>query len=415
MKNLVFSIIAVVASQAAVAQVVSDTVSTGPSYTKQVWYSLSDDEKGSAPKNNWDIAFDVSSFGSTIQINSAAGVQLWNYPSDDIDGWATVDTTGLSSWSPRWNSDTSWALGAMGRYADPANSSDVDWGIYNMTTHVVSGDSLYIIKLGDGSYKKLTIESLAGSVYTFKYANPDGSDPRTGTINKASYAGKNFGYYSLQTHSAADREPATADWDLLFTQYTAFVPGAYTVTGILANKGVKIAKVTGLADKHTFVGWTGPSFSTEINKIGYNWKTFNGTGYNIQDSTVFFVETKNGDIWKVIMTGFGGSATGNYLFSKEKLHTGTTTIADPEGHNAMTMVLYPNPAIGEDVSLLLSGTGMVTISVSDISGWAIISEHIVLGGGLTRYVLPREKFDGGNYVVSVRSGAEVVSKLLVIR
>eukprot|EP01030_Chromulinospumella_sphaerica_P034409 gene34409-biopygen13763 len=246
---------------------------------------------------------------------------LWNYPNSNASGWATVDTTGLYTWTPRYNSDTSWALGAMGKYADPSNPSDLDWGVYNMTTHIVTGDSIYIIKLVNGDYKKLMIEDLTGGVYHFKFANLDGSSPVTASFDKASYSGKNFGYYSLVSNAALDREPASANWNLLFSQYTAFIPSAYTVTGVLANAGVSIAKVTGLPDKNTYTGYSSATFVTPINTIGYNWKTYNMStmAYDIKDSTVFFVEVQNHDIWKVIMTGFSGSATGSSMFSKEKL------------------------------------------------------------------------------------------------
>src|ERR1043165_9800870 len=150
------------------AQVVADTVSVGATYANQVWYSLQNDDQGTAPKNNWDLAFDASGFGSTILINSITGTTLWNYPKADTAGWTTVDTTGVSTRQARYDSDKSWADGAMGRYADPANANDLDWGVYNLTTHVVTGDSLYIIKLSDGSYRKLCIQTLSGSVYTFK-------------------------------------------------------------------------------------------------------------------------------------------------------------------------------------------------------------------------------------------------------
>ena len=123
MKRQVLSLLmlAAAATTTHAQTVVTDTVMLGAGYTNQVWYSLGNDEQGSASKNNWDLAFDVVNIMSSIHINSASGAMLWNYPKGDKSAWASVDTNGLSTWNPRYNTDTSWAVGAMGAYADPSN------------------------------------------------------------------------------------------------------------------------------------------------------------------------------------------------------------------------------------------------------------------------------------------------------
>ncbi|MBE2290673.1 MAG: T9SS type A sorting domain-containing protein [Chitinophagaceae bacterium] len=414
MKKAALAVLSIALATGTHAQVITDTVSTGATYANQVWYSLENDDQGTAAKNNWDLAFDASGFGSTILINSITGTTLWKYPNADTSGWATVDTTGISTWSARWNSDTSWSEGAMGRYADPSNPSDLDWGLYNMTTHIVTGDSLYIIKLANGDFKKLWVQSLTGSVYTFKYANIDGSGLQNATLNKTTYSGKNFGYYSLQSNAAVDREPASANWDLLFSQYTALIPGPYTVTGLLANKGVEIAKFTALADKTTFTAYGTGTFVTPINTIGYDWKTFTGTGYSIKDSTVYFVKTVSGDIWKMIYTGFGGSATGNHIFTKEKLYT-ETGIAIGNGQKTISIALYPNPANGQDVYVLYSADGAVSVTVSDISGRTVFASNIAAQQGLQQLRIPTQSLLSGIYIVSVATGEARAQQRLVIR
>mgnify|MGYP000318106146 CR=1 FL=1 len=116
MKKQLLSVLALAMTATTVnAQVVHDSVKLDAGYAKQVWYSLQNDEQGSAPKNEWDLAFDVVDITSSIRINSESGVMLWNYPKGDISAWSSVDTNGLSTWDARYNSDTSWGLGAMGR------------------------------------------------------------------------------------------------------------------------------------------------------------------------------------------------------------------------------------------------------------------------------------------------------------
>ena len=228
------------------AQATTDTVSLGTGYTNQLWYSLPNNEQGTAPKNNWDLMFDVSGFGSSIHINSITGTQLWRYTAADTSGWPTLDTAGIDGWTPLYNSDTSWIFGAFDKGMVFSNPNDLGWGVYNSITHIVTGDSLYVIKLASGAYKKLWIQSLASGNYNFKYANIDGSSQQSGTIVKSAYSGKNFAYFSLQSNMALDREPASANWDLLFTQYTAFIPSPYTVAGVLLNVGVTAAQANGI-------------------------------------------------------------------------------------------------------------------------------------------------------------------------
>lgn len=287
MKKIILASICAFSILVSKAQIIIDTVSIGTSYANQKWYSLQNDEQGVVPKNNWDIAFDCSGYGSSILINSAIGTALWNYPNADTAGWNTIDTSGISTWTKRFNSDTSWALGAFSRYRS-SNPYDVDWGIYSSITHFVTGDSLYIIKLSSGIYKKLWVQQLAGGAFTFKYADLNGSGLQNVSFFKSPYAGKNFGYYSLQNNSAVDREPLSADWDLLFTQYTAFIPSPYSVSGVLSNKGVKVAEVNNVANTSTYDDWSTQTYLTPINEIGYDWKAFSGSGWTIEDSLVYF-------------------------------------------------------------------------------------------------------------------------------
>ena len=48
--------------------------------------------------------------------------------------------------------------------------------MYNLATHHIIGDSLFIIKTVDGNWKKLWLEKKVSGEYLFKYANLDGSN-----------------------------------------------------------------------------------------------------------------------------------------------------------------------------------------------------------------------------------------------
>jgi len=417
MKKVLLASLLAAGSLSVNAQAVVDTVSVGASYANNVWYSLANDEQGSAPKNNWDLAFDVSGFGSTIHINSVGGVMIWKYPKNDTAGWGSVDTTGIGAWTARWNSDTSWAYGAIGRYANPSDPFDLDWGKYNMTTHTVIGDSIFIVKLGDGSYRKLWIESLVSNVYNIKYANLDGTGAQTVAFDKTTYGGKNFGYYSLVNNTALNREPATANWDLVFGQYSALIPSAYTVTGVLNNVGIETALDSSVANVTTFNTWAPLTFHPEINTIGYDWKTFGGTSYTIEDSTVYFLKQATGDVWKIIMTGFGGSSNGNIIFSKEKVYTNTTG-APGVAATTTSVAIYPNPAVSQAVNVVYSfgaATDAATITIRDMSGKVVLINNVDGSAGLHRFVVPAGMLTPGMYIVDVKNGSSQNQQKLIVQ
>jgi hypothetical protein len=276
-----------------------------------------------------------------------------------------------------------------------------------MTTHAVTGDSIYIVKLADGSYRKFWIQSLVSGIYNFKYANLDGTSPQTVAFDKATYTGKNFGYYSLQNNAALNREPNAANWDLVFGQYSALIPSAYTVTGVLSNAGVETALDSSVANVATYTNWSPLAFHHEINTIGYDWKTFGGTGYSFEDSTVYFIKPVNGDVWKVIMTGFGGSANGNIIFSKEKVFTNTAGVPGMPAA-ATSVAIYPNPSsTGQTVNVIYSfGTAAASaaITVYDITGKVVLVSSLDGSNGLHQYHIPAGSLKPGMYIADVTAG-----------
>jgi hypothetical protein len=397
------------------AQVTIDTVSLGAGYVNQKWYSLQNDEQGSAPKNNWDIAFDVSGYGSSIHVNSVIGTLLWKYPIADTSGWSTLDTAGITTWKKLYNSDTSWAFGAFDKGMNFSTPFDLGWGIYNSTTHIVTGDSLFVIKLASGVYKKLWIINLNSGAYNFKYADLNGANPQTAQLVKSTYTGKNFGYYSLQNNTALDREPLSANWDLIFTQYTAFIPSPYTVAGILHNKGITTAQVEPIANPNTYNSWLSHAYNRAINEIGYDWKTFTGS-WIIDDSLVYFVKSNSGNVWKVIPIGFGGSSTGSYLFSKEKLSA--TEIQDNIGNITASMSVYPNPSSGSTTNIVYSlehTASSAALSIHDLVGNNIFSDKLNNRAGFFIYNLNTFILNTGMYIVSITIDGQTTQQKLIIQ
>ena len=398
------------------AQMVSETISIQPGYTHQTFYSLNSGNFSSVLNTDWDLAFQFRGFAGSILINSKNNVRLWK-AGKSVAQWSsmtTSDTTGILS-NPAnelFNSDTSWNFGAFNRTNNSANAFDLGWGVYDFITHTVTGDSVFFIKIGRNDYRKLMIENLAGLsyVYTFRWANLDGTGETSATMAKSSYPGKFFGYFSLVNNTGIDREPAYSAWDLSFCQYMALSPTTYKVAGILSGDSIFVAKAYPVDP----VGATpaGLTFNREINTIGYDWKTYDlpTNSWIIADSTVFFVKDRSNTVWKMIITGFGGSANGNFEFDKgPAIPAGVS-----EQNEVRSFGCYPNPAADfTRIVLDVQRPGPVELSVVDLNGRLCETRMFDVLSGLQTLDLSTALLNPGVYLLQIRLGGALLQQKLV--
>jgi len=357
----------------------SDTLSMDPFYALDIFYSMSEGEITSVAREGWDIAFYTSAFSAGIIINEGSGVQLFNYPIGDTSDWDNIDTTGLQAWIPIYNNPEYWEEGAFNKNA--TGHPDYGWGIYNMVTHSLTGDSLYIINLPDVGYKKLWIVNKISTlnVYNIRYADLDGSNEQLVEIDIKPYTDKNFIYYSMSSDAVVDREP-DSDWDLLFTKYIDFTEDnsgnmvEYLVTGATSNINHYANKFSPVGDD--FVNWASQPFDSLKNVVGYNWKDYGGpsTGWIVEDSTAFFIMDKQGDVFKLVFTYWEGMMTGTFAFNKEQIHV--SSIEDSKSV-INTLAVYPNPA-SDMVNISVAGEHefIGNIKITDFSGRIVHSSDI---------------------------------------
>ena len=123
---------------------------------------------------------------------------------------------------------------------------DMGWGVLNpLNNYWTFGDSLYLIKLSDNSFRKLWIVSLKSGTWEYKYANVDGSNEQTFSIVKSTYPNRNFVYHSILNNVIIDREPDNTTWDIMFAKHTDYISyaGQYvSVTSVFNNRNVWSAK-----------------------------------------------------------------------------------------------------------------------------------------------------------------------------
>ncbi|MBV6483842.1 MAG: hypothetical protein KFKLKKLM_00300 [Flavobacteriales bacterium] len=390
------------------AQPISDSTSMQASYTNQVFYSLDNGEISNLDNNNWSIAFSVSgtgAAGSAILLNEATST-LWAYPGDK-NQWSSFDTSNFNSWKRLLNTDTTWTNGAFNVYRGAAGTFDMGWGILNPSNNFWTfGDSLYLIKLSDDSYRKLWIVSLKSGLWEFKYANVDGSNEQVITFNKSTYPNRNFVYFDMINNQLIDREPNNNSWDLTFVKHTDFVspPGTYvSVSSVFNNKNVWSAKAHEANYAAALISTTPQTaFNQRIDNIGREWKKFSSaTGWVVYDSIAYFVyDNDSTQFYRIIFTGFGGLGNGKTYFTKELL----TNVGINDIENKTNFSIYPNPATN-NLTLLLNHnkTEILTVEIYNIAGKVVQQKQLTTTAGVQQYNFNISDLSSGFYVLSIHS------------
>jgi len=394
---------------------VADSVLLTSGYANQVFYSLVTGQKTSVDKNNWDIAFQATGLANAgIWINSASSPISIAYqiPNADSSDWGTlIDTTGYATWQRLQNGTESWAQGAFNTNSTPGGF-DYGWGVYSGgPPHNVNGDSLYLLKLTDGSFKVLFLEQLngAGNYYKFRFADIDGTNAVVDSISKN--VDRNLVYYNLRDGEEVDREPSNNEWDLLFTtgltaNVVAGPPGTppSAPSGVVyTNRGLSSVKVTGVPTDSA--DYTTATFDTSIYNIANSYVIRNSTPppgfWQILDSTTYFVKAKNEHVYKIVFTEFGGTGDGKIAFNKTQLTFDATGISDAA--NATRVALYPNPATSQlNVVLDAKEAGLHQVTITDLAGKVTYSTQVSVNG-LQNISIPVSTLANGYYLVSVEA------------
>jgi hypothetical protein len=397
-----------------------DQPSVGASYANSTFYNLEDGNTTSATHTEWDIAFNVTPFNLGIIVNEGVGlsftaplstVELFQTNSTDF---ATADTIGISK---IYNDEVSWSAGAFNLIADASSSADYGWGDYNFGNNQVVGTRIFAIKLRNETYKKLEIQSLIAGVYTFRFADLDGNNEVTTTIDKANYPAKTLAYYSIENETALDLEPT--DWDMVFTRYvTPLNDGSggtidYTLTGILTDAGVQVVQADGINPSTVdHLDYTN-DYQDSLTIIGYDWKSFQGS-WVIEAERVYFVKTANEKIWKIQFFDFEGSSTGTTTLEKTLIDGTSSTNKVTEHFSSFNV--FPNPA--SDVTNLVfevkTYEGAAQIQIINQLGQRVYNENIEIHNGLNAKQLSLN-FPSGLYHVALQIGSDFITRPLFIK
>ncbi|WP_222935943.1 T9SS type A sorting domain-containing protein [Neolewinella lacunae] len=394
-------------------------VSQGAGYGQAVYLDLTTGSNTAIPHDAWDIAFNVGGRSSGILINEGvAAAQASPAPEVELYGstathFAPADTADITR--RLYNGKSSWDDGAFNALATPGSPFDVGWGNYSPATQTVVGSRVFFVKTRAGEYRKLFISSLAGGKYTFLHGPLDGSSVDTVTVDKTLFIGKTLAYFSF-ADGVVDLEPER--WDLLFTRYVTPLPDGenildYTVTGVLQNQNVSVAKLSGV-DPPTVAAPAASAYNDTLTTIGYDWKEFNLTTFqwSIPEDLVYFVRNAE-TIFRVQFLDFEGSGTGISTLSVEV--AGSVAVAELPRTVASSR-LYPNPAPDRVFLEIDARTAAedLSLEVISVAGQTLLASRVrALHPGLNQLEISVRELPAGNYFLRLRGSLGVVVHHLV--
>ena len=411
--KLFFSIFSFLTVLSTFSQETTVNLSLGAGYSNQVYYKLNTQTQTDFVADSWDIAFlRTSSFSQAIVVNDAIGIEVFE-ASSDIAEWDTVDVTNEANWTQLYNSYTERASGAFAQ-----GSATYGWGEYNVATHLVTGSVIFVLKYEDGSYKKFICEQYAAG-YTIKYASWDGTtwgENKTAVIANSNNEDNNYNYYSLQNEEEVVAEPAATDWDFVFRKYTTDYPYGettikYTVTGVLHSDNVEVAKATGDDTSNL-------TYSTDINTIGYDWKTLNSSyQYDVNSDVKYYIKGDDDTIYKLYFTQFSGSSTGDIEFKFEDV---TSTLNIEEVGESIAFGIYPNPASSNKKINIIFDVNKVnqnenSVEIYNLSGQRVLQTTIVNTQGFYNKEIDLSSLNSGVYMLKFNSGSYQKVKRIVLQ
>ncbi|MBE0639801.1 MAG: HmuY family protein [Bacteroidales bacterium] len=284
------------------------TIEMTNDYIFQVYFDLDKGvEVSTNQKNDYDLAFDSSTEGSTILVNTSIFMQAALTDKTTMD-----EVTSASGLDFRFDASS----------GNPDSTAIGKWFAIHETDTIFPG-FVYVINRGIDlagnplGFKKIIFTGMENQTYHFQYADLDGSNHQVGNITKR--PGYNFVYYSFDTKDEISTlEPERDQYSLLFTQYTTLLftdvgdPYPYLVTGVLLNRFQTLAA---LVQDRSFdeidLGFaTGLELSSQNDRIGYDWKEVKGdleggnVFYEVWSDYNYIIRDHQGFYFKMRFVGF---------------------------------------------------------------------------------------------------------------
>ncbi|TNE50379.1 MAG: T9SS type A sorting domain-containing protein [Bacteroidetes bacterium] len=405
----------------------TDVISTGSGYSKFAYYKLSDGSSEQVANEAWDIAFsnlDAQSPGIFINesTKSSMGQTVPGAEAYDpfvFDFSQTINPGDIFPEFQLFNPEASWAEGAFNTPADTSDPNDYGWGAYDAGQGKVIGYRVFVIKLRNGAYRKISFDEFDGTQYSFRVADLDGNNMTSHTVNTDFGNGSPLLYFSLGPNGATVTTPK--NWDLVFCRYVALLDAGgdlvpYAVTGILSGNGVQVARATNVDPMTVNYMDYLDSFSTRLDVINHDWKFFNlSTGWVVSSDRAYFVKTAQNDLYKLVFTAFGGSGNGNATV--ERTYIGNLSAAPDLPTGISEVLVYPNPVLDRlSVSFTAEDTGLAMLRLRNAAGRLVWEGRSQVAHGLN--VLELNQLPGlpaGMYTLQVQVPTGQFTRAVIVR
>ncbi len=157
---------------------------------------------------------------------------------------------------------------------------------------------------------------------------------------------------------------------------------------------------------------TAHNFTVITNIIGYQWKSYNGSNYTIEDSTAYILRDQTDTYWKIVMTGFEGGATGKIHFNKLKLGKGVSINTINQN---LKLQLFPNPATENSVHLIAecAYSKEATVTIVDMTGKVLYKLLYRFNEGMNALELPIQQLSNGMYFVNIHMDGTTMNQKFI--
>lgn len=270
----------------------SVSVEMGDDYRNQIFFDLHQQLVVSQNlKTDWDLAFEAGTLGWRVRLNGARGGALAH--------------TGRSDWSAAVGlPGLVWGYDASSGHPDSTAMGD-----YRADGEVVVIDRGYDAAGNHTGYFKMQVLGVDSLRYRVRFGQLNGSGEHSLDIPKR--ADLNWVSYSFSQASVVQIEPPSADWDVVFTQYTHVFRDPlqpYLVAGVLLNPTqVSVAEVLHIPfDSLSRQDALALPFQSQEDVIGYDWKVydFDAGQYEVVPGITYVVRDSLGRIFKLKFVDF---------------------------------------------------------------------------------------------------------------
>lgn len=415
---------------------IADTATMGQGYSSALYFNLRTGEKTPAPINAWDMAHTTVSRDNCIRINHMNGIEVYAYPKGDNSTYSSMDTSGWSNWKKYYNNTHVHELGALNQSVNKKNMWDFSWGVYDPTTKIITGDSLYLLVIsipnkGKSFLKFMPIAQLVSGDFIFKLGSLDGTINRTDTLVQSDFTGKSYKYYSF-TKGKVQVEPLRDNYDILFTRYLALTvpPGGGSpvfdpTMGIESKRGTRISKIANytwseidqtsakVLDEIKTPG-NQNELSKDLTKIGSDWKSYDNANmtWKIERTWTYIVESirNQGKIidtayWIIGFSGFSESGKVASYFNRQELKGRASAVSKT---NKLRATVFPNPAEKELLLWISTESQWASIKLLGLDG-RIISSLNALSLNDSALRIPIEQLAAGSYRILVQTPTEQIN------